>query len=84
MEKEIHAFEAARISKEHARLNYVMDEIFGIIKNNAKLGMFYANIVGSPFSNLNEIEQSICIKRLEALSYKVEKTTVGINIKWEK
>lgn len=84
MTTEIHAFEATRISEEYARLNFVMDEIFGIIKNNAKLGMFYAKIVGSPFTNLNELEQSICIKRLEALSYKIEKTNVGIDIKWGK
>lgn len=84
MTKEIHAFEAKRIAEENARFNTVMDEIFKTIKEHAKLGMFYAKIVGSPFSNLNEIEQSICIKRLEALSYKVEKTAVGIDIKWGK
>ena len=33
MTTEIHAFEAKRISNENARLNFVMDEIFGIIKN---------------------------------------------------
>lgn len=82
MTTEIHAFEAKRISNENARLNFVMDEIFGIIKNNAKLGMFHADIVGSPLTSLNEEEQSICIKRLTALSYKVEKTVVGITIKW--
>ena len=80
--EEIHAFEATRISKENARLNFVMDEIFGIIKNNAKLGMFHADIVGSLFASLNDSEQSICIKRLTVLSYKVKKTTVGITIKW--
>lgn len=83
MEKEIHAFEATRIAKENVRLNYVMDEIFNRIKKNARLGMFYAEIVGSPIVSLNDLELGICIKRLTALSYKVEQITTGLIIKWE-
>lgn len=78
----IHAFEARRIAKENARLNVVMDEIFKTIKENSKMGMFYANFVGGNISALNDLETAICIKRLEALSYKVEKTTTGLDIKW--
>ena len=79
---EIHANEATRISKENARLNKSMDEIFKTIKANAKLGMFYADI---PYSvvNLNELEQSIIFKRLSNLSYKVTKITTGIRIEWD-
>ena len=44
--KEIHAFEAKRINNENLRINIVMDEIFKTIESNAKLGMFYAKIVG--------------------------------------
>lgn len=80
--KEIHAFEAKRISKENARLILVMDEIFSTIKENAKMGMFHADIVGGNISALNDLEMSIVIRRLEKLSYKVEKTAVGINIEW--
>ena len=80
--KEIHAFEATRIAKENARLNAVMDEIFKTIKEHAKLGMFYASIAPCRTSTLNDLEMSICIKRLEALSYKVEKTSRGLNIEW--
>lgn len=80
--KEIHAFEATRMSKENARLNYVMDEIFKVIKENAKLGMFYADIPPCKTSALNDIEKDICVRRLEALSYKVEKTNTGLNIQW--
>nr|DAJ39575.1 MAG TPA: hypothetical protein [Caudoviricetes sp.] len=80
--KEIHAFEATRIAKENARLNKTMDEIFKTIRNNAYLGMFYAEIASCETSVLNDLEMSICIRRLEALSYKVEKTNKGLNIKW--
>lgn len=84
MEKEIHAFEAARISEENARLNTVMDRIFKTIKEHAKLGMFYASIAPCETSVLNDLEMSVCIRRLEALSYKVEKTNKGLNIEWRK
>lgn len=82
MTKELHAFEAIRIAKENARLNKAMDEIFKTIRNNAYLGMFYAEIAPRETSVLNDLEMSICIKRLEALSYKVEKTNRGLNIEW--
>jgi hypothetical protein len=54
-----------------------------IAKENARLGMFYAEIVGSPIVSLNDLELGICIKRLTALSYKVEQITTGLIIKWE-
>lgn len=82
MKKEIHAFDAIRMAKENARLNAVMDEIFKTIKEHAKLGMFYANIVGGNISALNDLKMSIVIRRLEALSYKVEKMATGLNIEW--
>lgn len=81
--EEIHAFQALRIAKENARINYAMDEIFKEIKDCAKSGRFKAEIVGKGLEVLNDLEKAICIKRLEKLSYKVEETTLGFVINWE-
>ena len=81
--EEMHSFKAKRISKENARLNYVMGEIFKVIEENAKLGMFSADITGAPIASLNDLEQSLCIRRLTALLYKVDKTANGILINWK-
>lgn len=82
--KEIHAFMARQISQTNYKVNIVMNEIFRTIEENAKLGMFYAGFVGGNLNALNETEMSICIKRLKTLSYRVMKTTTGIEVRWDK
>lgn len=82
MTKELHAFEALRISQESANINIAMDEIFSAIKASAKIGKYHTRIVGSTFNHLSETEQEICITRLISLSYKIVKTPVSLTIIW--
>ena len=79
--KDLHAFEARRISHTNIKLNFVMNEIFQNIKTNSNLGMYYAIFVGIS-DNLTKEEQEKCIQRLKGLSYKVTKTTTGIEVYW--